>query len=62
VHPDPAGKRADDFRGDVFTHGAVRPRWGLHVVDVELAMGNLLDIVDAQAKAWQHEHMHSAER
>ena len=57
VHPDPSGKRADDFRGDVFTHGAVRPRWGLHVVDVELAMGNLLEIVDAQSKAWQREHL-----
>ena len=55
VHPDPSGKRADDFRGDVFTHGAVRPRWGLHVVDMELAMGNLLEIVDAQAKTWQRE-------
>lgn len=53
VHPDPSDKRADDFSGDVFTHGHVRPRWGLHVIDVELAMGNLLDIVDAQARAWQ---------
>jgi hypothetical protein len=26
--------------------------WGLHLVDVDLAMGNLLDIVDQQAKAW----------
>jgi len=58
VHPDPSGKRADDFRGDVFTHGAVRPRWGLHVVDVELAMGNLLEIVDAQAKIWQQRRLH----
>ena len=60
VHPDPSGKRADDFRGDVFTHGAVRPRWGLHVVDVELAMGNLLDIVDAQARTWQQENSRGA--
>jgi hypothetical protein len=56
VHPDPSGKRADDFRGDVFTHGQVRPRWGLHVVDVELALGNLLDLVDAQARTWQPGH------
>jgi len=62
VHPDPSGKRVDDFRGDVFTHGAVRPRWGLHVVDVELAMGNLLEIVDAQAKTWLREHPHGAQR
>jgi hypothetical protein len=52
VHADPSGIRADDFSGDVFTHGQVRPRWGLHVVDVELAMGNLLDLVDAQSESW----------
>ena len=62
VHADPSGKRVDDFRGDVFTHGAVRPRWGLHVIDVELAMGNLLEIVDAQAKTWQREHVRGAQR
>jgi len=62
VHSDPSGKRADDFRGDVFTHGALRPRWGLHVVDVELAIGNLLEIVDAQAKTWQREHLHRPQR
>jgi hypothetical protein len=26
--------------------------WGLHLVDANLAMGNLLDIVGVQAKAW----------
>ena len=52
VHPDPSGIRADDFAGDVFTHGKIRPRWGLHVVDVELTMGNLLDLVDTQSKSW----------
>jgi len=62
VNADPSDKRADDFRGDVFTHGAVRPRWGLHVIDVELAMGNLLEIVDAQAKTWQREHLRGAQR
>ncbi len=61
VHPDPAGIRADDFAGDVFTHGKISPRWGLHVVDMELTMGNLLDLVDAQSAAWlvaQHASKH----
>ncbi len=28
-------------------------QWGLHLVDVNLAMGNLLDLVDAQSKAYR---------
>jgi hypothetical protein len=28
------------------------PGWGLHVLDVNLALGNLVDLVGAQAKAW----------
>ncbi|HZP67642.1 MAG TPA: DUF3089 domain-containing protein [Rudaea sp.] len=58
VHADPSGKRVGDIVGDVFTHGAVRPRWGLHVIDIELAMGNLLDLVAAESAAWQHDHAH----
>jgi hypothetical protein len=27
--------------------------WGLHLIDVNLAMGNLLDLVDAQSKAYR---------
>ena len=26
--------------------------WGLHLIDVNLAMGNLLEIVETQSKAW----------
>ena len=27
--------------------------WGLHLIDVNLAMGNLLDLVEAQSKAYR---------
>jgi hypothetical protein len=30
----------------------VLANWGLHLVDVNLTMGNLIDIVGAQAKAY----------
>jgi hypothetical protein len=53
VHADPNERRVDDFSGDVVTHGKVRQKWGLHVVDVELAMGNLLDLVAAQTLTWE---------
>ena len=52
VHHDPAEPRATDIAGDVVVGGNVRPEWGLHLIDVNVAMGNLLDIVGAQSKAY----------
>jgi hypothetical protein len=52
VNGDPADPRVDDITGDL---GGAKPlsNWGLHLVDVNLAMGNLLDLVEAQAKAYR---------
>jgi pimeloyl-ACP methyl ester carboxylesterase len=47
-----ADPRADDITGDVVQNGQVNPAWGLHLIDANLAMGNLVDIVGAQGKAW----------
>jgi DUF3089 family protein len=52
VHGDPSDPRTDDIVGDVITNGVVQPGWGLHLIDVNLAMGNLVDIVGKQAKAY----------
>jgi Protein of unknown function (DUF3089) len=52
VHGDPAGPRASDIVGDVVVNGAVQADWGLHLIDVHLAMGNLIDIVRQQSKAY----------
>jgi Protein of unknown function (DUF3089) len=49
IHGDPAGPRASDITGDVVIRGQVLPEWGLHLIDVGEAMGNLLDIVGQQA-------------
>lgn len=46
VHPDP-GPRSDDIVGDL------TPQWGLHLVDVNLVMGNLVDDVKAQAATYK---------
>ena len=46
VHGDPADPRADDVGGDL------SPDWGLHLVDVNLAMGNLLELVRRQSAAF----------
>jgi hypothetical protein len=41
----------DEITGDI---GGARPaaNWGLHLIDVNLAQGNLLDIVSQQTKAY----------
>jgi hypothetical protein len=52
VNGDPHDPRADDIAGDVMTAGKVNPGWGLHLIDVHVAMGNLVDIVGRQSKAF----------
>jgi hypothetical protein len=52
VHPDATARRANDVGGDLSANGQVLTNWGLHLVDVNLAMGNLVDIVGQQAKAF----------
>jgi len=52
VHGDPDDPRVDDIGGDIGAAGNVLANWGLHLVDVNLAMGNLLDIVGQQTKTY----------
>ena len=52
VHGDPNGPRASDIGGDVLAAGKVQADWGLHLVDANLAMGNLIDAVRAQTKSY----------
>lgn len=53
VHPDPADPRTDDIPGDLLAMGVRVKDWGLHLVDVNLAMGDLVAVVEAQSKAYQ---------
>jgi hypothetical protein len=46
VEADPADPRADDIGGDL------TPQWGLHAADINLAMGNLIDIIRTQTAAY----------
>jgi len=52
VKADAADPRTDEIVGDLFAGKQVQTDWGLHLVDVNLAMGNLLDIVASQGKAF----------
>ena len=53
VHGDPADPRTDEITGDVVRDGKVLPEWGLHLIDVNLSIGNLIDVVGDQAKAYR---------
>jgi len=52
VHPDSSARRTDDIVGDLMIGKQVQANWGLHLIDVNLSMGNLLDLVGQQTKAW----------
>jgi len=54
----PGDPRTDIIGGEVMAFGAVQKDWGLHLIDVNLAMGNLLDVLDAQTRTWQHQTHH----
>jgi hypothetical protein len=53
VNGDPADPRVDDIQGDIGAAGKPLANWGLHLIDVNLAMGNLLDLVEQQSKAYR---------
>jgi hypothetical protein len=45
--------RTDELIGDVLTaDGGVNTGWGLHLIDMSLTMGNLLNVVEQQSKAY----------
>ncbi len=52
VDAKPADPRTDQIAGDVISGGQPQTMWGLHLIDVNLAMGNLLDVVATQSKAY----------
>jgi hypothetical protein len=59
VHGDASDPRTDDIIGDLGAPGQILTDWGLHLVDMNLAMGNLVEIVGRQAKAWTAANMRS---
>jgi hypothetical protein len=56
INADPKDPRTDDIIGDVVVGGQVQAGWGLHLIDMNLTMGNLVDLVGAQSKAWLAAH------
>ncbi|WP_353205400.1 DUF3089 domain-containing protein [Sphingomonas sp.] len=52
VNAVPADKRTDTIVGDVVYGGGILKEWGLHVIDMPVVMGDLVELSAAQAKAW----------
>lgn len=46
VHGDPSTPRADDIGGDLGSS------WGLHLQDVNLVMGDIVELVGTQSESW----------
>lgn len=56
VHGDPADARTDVIVGDVMSGGRVMADWGLHLIDVSLVQGNLIELVRSQGAAYAAAH------
>jgi hypothetical protein len=53
VNGNPSDPRVDEIVGDVApAPSPIGAQWGLHLIDVNVTMGNLLDVVAQQAKAY----------
>jgi len=53
VNADPKDPRTDTIVGDVVVGGVTLKDWGLHLLDMPIAMGDLVDLADHQAAAWR---------
>ncbi len=47
----PRDARTDRIPGDVYMAGKLNPGWGLHLIDMNVAQGDLIRLVEAQAEA-----------
>lgn len=56
VNADPNDPRTDTIVGDVVYGGLTLKDWGLHLIDMPVAMGNLVELANTQAQAWRKAH------
>lgn len=56
VNADPADARTDRIPGDVMLGGQLAPGWGLHLVDVNITQGDLINLVRAQSRSYAEAH------
>lgn len=52
VNAVPSDPRTDTIGGDVSVGGQILADWGLHLIDMPVVMGNLVNVSASQAKTW----------
>jgi len=52
VNAVPGGPRTETISGDVVQDGKVNAAWGLHLIDANLEMGDIVELVGQEAKAY----------
>ena len=52
LHPTPGGVRVNDIGGDVKVGPMILKNWGLHLIDANLYMGNLVHIVGEDSRTY----------
>lgn len=53
IHHMPGDARTGEITGDVVVDGHVLPDWGLHIIDMNLTIGNLIDVVREQGRTYR---------
>ena len=53
VNADSRDPRTDTLSGDVMAGAQPNAQWGLHLIDMNLSMGDLVDLVDREGRAWK---------
>jgi hypothetical protein len=53
VTPDPADARTDELAGEIMRATGPDLNWGLHLIDVDHSMGDLVRIARKQTAAWK---------
>lgn len=48
--------RTDKIPGRIYEAGRMLPEWGLHAADINIGMGNLMTLIEAQEAAWAARH------
>ena len=52
INPNPSGKRTTVLVGDVVVGGSILKNWGLHLIDMNMTMGNLIADVRSESGAY----------
>lgn len=52
ITADPADPRTDTINGDVVVNGQVQENWGLHLIDMNVVMGDLVALAKTQGQEW----------